>query len=290
MYLTATDKEITEIANDVSRLQKTIDSLYEKAIAFGIRVLVAIAIFIVGRFIIKKILKIVDKIFQKSNIEKSVARFVNSFLNVICYVVLIIIICKQVGIDTTSFVAILASGGLAVGLAFEGSLSNFAGGILILIMKPFKVGDYIISNGVEGIVEKIDIFYTSLNTIDNKAVKLPNGTLSNSILTNCSMNSERRVDIECGISYDADILEAKKVFEEVMYSYPHILKNKDNQVVVKNLGENSIVLELRMWVKAENYWDGKFFVNENLRVNLKKAGITIPYNQLDVHIINKKAE
>lgn len=287
MFATATEKELSDIANDVSRIEQLLNSIYDKTISFGIRVIIAIIIFLVGRFIIKKILKIVDNIFKRSSIDSSVSKFIYSFLNVILYVILVIILCKQVGIDTTSFVAILASGGLAVGLAFEGSLSNFAGGILILLMKPFKIGDYIVSNGVEGVVEKIDIFYTSLNTVDNKSVKLPNGILSNSILTNYSMNNARRVDVECGIGYNDNIKDAKKIFEDVMYSYPRILKDRDNTVVVKKLGENSIVLEIRMWVNSEDYWDGVFFVNENLKIALDEAGIIIPFNQLDVHIIDK---
>lgn len=284
--LESIENNIENMAEEVSKLSQLTSNLMDKAIAFGIKILIAILIFLVGRFIIKKIRKIVNRILNKSSVDIGVVKFINSLLNATLYIVLIIIICGQVGIETTSFAALLASGGLALGLAFEGSLSNFAGGVLILVMKPFLVGDYIESNGVEGVVEKIDIFYTSLITVDNKAVKLPNGTLSNSVLTNYSMHDKRRVDVEVGIHYDDDIKKAKTVLTEVMNSYENILPDDENAVVVKSLGESSVNLEVRMWVATENYWDGKFYLNEKIRVELDAAGITIPYNQLDVRIVN----
>ena len=157
---------------------------------------------------------------------------------------------------------------------------------MILIMKPFTVGDYIESNGVEGTVYKIDIFYTSLKTVDNKSVKLPNGTLSNSILTNYSMNEKRRVDVEVGIGYDDNIELARKELERVMNSYSNIMHDEANAVVVKNLADSAIIMEVRVWVPTEYYWDCKFYLNENIRVSFDKAGISIPFNQLDVNVHN----
>lgn len=281
------ENNIENITKEVSKLSQITSDLLDKAVAFGINLLIAVIIFLVGRFIIKKILKMMDRILQRSSVDLGVVKFVHSLLNIVLYIILIVIICGQVGIETTSFAALLASGGLAAGLAFEGSLSNFAGGVLILIMKPFLVGDYIESNGVEGTVEKIDIFYTSLNTIDNKSVKLPNGTLSNSVLTNYSMHNKRRVDVNVGIGYDDNIKKAKEVLSKVMYSYVGILKEEDNVVVVKGLEESSINMEIRMWVATENYWDARFYLNENIRIELGEAGITIPYNQLDVRIVKE---
>lgn len=281
---------VQEMASEVSKLSEISGDLIDKFIAFGIDVIIAIIIFFVGRFTIKKLLQLVDRILTKSSIDIGVVKFIHSVLNIVLYIVLILLICEQVGVKTTSFAAILASGGLAVGLAFEGSLSNFAGGVLILIMKPFTVGDYIESNGVEGTVDKIDIFYTSLSTIDNKAVKLPNGMLSNSVLTNYSMYKKRRIDVCVGIHYDDDIRKAKIVLTDVMNSYRNILKDEDNQVVVKSLGESSINMEVRMWVATENYWDGKFYLNEKIRESLGKEGISIPYNQLDVRIVKDEKQ
>lgn len=293
MLASATQKEVESVADnieqlstDVSKLSQIGSDLIDKAVAFGIDIVIAVIIFVIGKFIIKFILKFVDRIFAKSSADEGVSKFIHSVLKVALYIILTITICGQVGIETTSFAAIVASGGLAIGLAFEGSLSNFAGGVMILIMKPFTVGDYIESNGVEGTVYKIDIFYTSLKTVDNKSVKLPNGTLSNSILTNYSMNDKRRVDVEVGISYDDNIELARKELERVMNSYSNIMHDEANAVVVKNLADSAIIMEVRVWVPTEYYWDCKFYLNENIRVSFDKAGISIPFNQLDVNVHN----
>lgn len=293
LLASATQKEvesvsdnIEQLSKDVSKLSQIGSDLIDKAVAFGIDIIIAVIIFVIGKFIIKFILKFVDRIFAKSSADEGVAKFIHSVLKVALYIILAITICGQIGIETTSFAAIVASGGLAIGLAFEGSLSNFAGGVMILIMKPFTVGDYIESNGVEGTVYKIDIFYTSLKTVDNKSVKLPNGTLSNSILTNYSMNEKRRVDVEVGIGYDDNIELARKELERVMNSYSNIMRDEANAVVVKNLADSAIIMEVRVWVPTEYYWDCKFYLNEQIRVAFDKAGISIPFNQLDVNVHN----
>lgn len=293
LLASATQKEvesvsdnIEQLSKDVSKLSQIGSDLIDKAVAFGIDIIIAVIIFVIGKFIIKFILKFVDRIFAKSSADEGVAKFIHSVLKVALYIILAITICGQIGIETTSFAAIVASGGLAIGLAFEGSLSNFAGGVMILIMKPFTVGDYIESNGVEGTVYKIDIFYTSLKTVDNKSVKLPNGTLSNSILTNYSMNEKRRVDVEVGIGYDDNIELARNELEKVMNSYSNIMRDESNVVVVKNLADSAIIMEVRVWVPTEYYWDCKFHLNEQIRVAFDKAGISIPFNQLDVNVHN----
>ena len=293
MLASATQKEVESVSDNIEQLSKDVSNLsqigsdlIDKAVAFGIDIIIAVIIFVIGKFIIKFILKFVDRIFAKSSADEGVAKFIHSVLKVALYIILAITICGQIGIETTSFAAIVASGGLAIGLAFEGSLSNFAGGVMILIMKPFTVGDYIESNGVEGTVYKIDIFYTSLKTVDNKSVKLPNGTLSNSILTNYSMNEKRRVDVEVGIGYDDNIELARKELERVMNSYSNIMRDEANAVVVKNLADSAIIMEVRVWVPTEYYWDCKFYLNENIRVSFDKAGISIPFNQLDVNVHN----
>ena len=293
LLASATQKEvesvsdnIEQLSKDVSKLSQIGSDLIDKAVAFGIDIIIAVIIFVIGKFIIKFILKFVDRIFAKSSADEGVAKFIHSVLKVALYIILAITICGQIGIETTSFAAIVASGGLAIGLAFEGSLSNFAGGVMILIMKPFTVGDYIESNGVEGTVYKIDIFYTSLKTVDNKSVKLPNGTLSNSILTNYSMNEKRRVDVEVGIGYDDNIELARNELEKVMNSYSNIMRDESNVVVVKNLAHSAIIMEVRVWVPTEYYWDCKFYLNEQIRVAFDKAGISIPFNQLDVNVHN----
>jgi len=274
----------TTIVEEPSKIQDIISMLIDKGIDFGLRLISAFAIFIIGKMIIGKLVNIIKRILEKSQIDVSVVKFLNSLIKVVLYIILVVIICGQVGIETTSFAAILASGGLAIGLAFEGSLSNLAGGVLILVMKPFKVGDYIEVSGDEGTVEKIEIFYTSLRTGDNKAVKLPNGVLSNSVITNYSMHNTRRVDVTVGIEYGDDCIKAKRVLTDLMNSYENILSDNDNQVVVKEYADSCIQLQIRMWVATENYWDGYFYLNEHMNDKLTAAGITIPYNKLDVRL------
>lgn len=290
MFLFATDavseiqENVDEINTKVSKLSELTDGILSKIIDLGFDLLIAILIFIIGKIILNLIRKLVKRIFTKSAVDTGVVKFVDSLIKTIGYIIIIITICGQIGIQTTSFITILGTAGLSIGLALEGCLSNFAGGVLILVTRPFKVGDYIIVNGVEGSVEKMDIIYTTLDTPDNKVVKLPNGTLSNSVLTNVTNQVKRRVDVQVGIHYEDDVVFAKKVAADVMNSYPNILKEEDNMVVVKSLDESCVALEIRMWTDTENYWDGKFYINENIKKAFADNGISIPYNQLDVHL------
>ena len=224
--------------------------------------------------------------------EISVKKFLLSLARALLYFVLIIIICNQVGIDTTSFIALLGTAGLALGLALQGSLSNFAGGVLILLLRPFSVGDYIIDavSGKEGTVEKIDLFYTYLYTPDNRSVIIPNGNLTNSTITNVSSQDKRRVDIEAGISYNANMADAKRVIETLMEKDERILHDEQNAVVIKELAASQVTVLMRAWVRTENYWDVYFDMTEKIKDAFDKAGIEIPYNQLDVHVHRDKSE
>lgn len=275
---------VDEISTKVSRLSTILDNTINKLVDFAFDFATAVIIFVLGRFILKLIRKFVKNLFDKSSVDDSVSKFVDSLVNAIGYFVIIIIICGQIGIQTTSFITLLGTAGLSIGMALQGCLSNFAGGVLILVTKPFKAGDYIFVNGIEGTVEKIDIIYTTLNTIDNKMVKVPNGTLSNSVLTNASYNEKRRVDVEVGINYEDDVKKAKNVAEKVMEGCSYALKEENNVVVLKTLGDSSVVLEIRMWVRSEHYWDAKFYLNEKIKEEYEENEITIPYNQIDVHI------
>ena len=223
---------------------------------------------------------------ERAGTDEGVRQFVIPVIRYSLYVVLIFIIMGLFGIATTSAVAVLGSAGVAVGLALQGSLSNFAGGVLILLLKPFRVGDYIIedSNKNEGTVAEISIFYTKLVTADNKVIMIPNGTLSNSSLTNVSNMERRRVDVAVGISYEADIRQAKEVLLAVADRDEARLADEEALVFVDSLGESAVNMVVRIWVKSDDYWTAKWRLTEEVKYTLDEHGISIPYPQLDVQI------
>ncbi|MCI6499134.1 mechanosensitive ion channel family protein [Lachnospiraceae bacterium HCP1S3_C3] len=279
-----------EVADDINKkanafveyLKTHIDTF----IAFGFRILFAILMIIVGKIIIKFLLKICDRFFDRAGTEISVRKFLNSFIRVVLYIVLILVVCAQVGIETTSFIAVMGSAGLALGLSLQGSLSNFAGGILILLIKPFVVGDYIIDggSGKEGKVSRIDLFYTHLITPDNKMIVIPNGTLANSNLTNLTTFDKRRVDIMVGISYSSDIKKAKELLEEIADKCQYVLKEEKVEVFVNSLDSSQVTLGIRVWTKTTDYWDALFQLNETIKYTFDENDIEIPFDQLEVHV------
>lgn len=275
-----------EVIKEASKLIETIEGFLPKVFDFAVNVIIALILLFVGRIVIKYIIKFMDKFLKRANVEISVQKFLDSLIKVILYIVLIVIICGQVGIETTSFIAVLGSAGLALGLALQGSLSNFAGGVLILVLKPFKVGDYILdgSSGKEGTVKKIDLFYTYLDTSDNKKLIIPNGNLANTHIVNTSSNEKRRVDFELGISYEADIDKAKAVILQTAKSEEFVLKNEEIFVFIKELAASQVTVGVRVWSLNSNYWTVYFNLNEAFKKSLDEAGIEIPYNQLSVHI------
>lgn len=278
-------KETVEKANQfLDHLENMVPSM----INFGINILIAIVIFGFGKILIQCLLKICNKFFDKANMEISVKKFLLSLIKTILFLILAITICGQLGIETTSFIAVIGSAGLALGLAFQGSLSNFAGGVLILLMKPFKVGDYISESGTgrEGTVQQIDICYTTLITPDNKKVVIPNGNLSNSSLTNASAFEKRRVDIEVGVSYYTDISEAKAEMENLANNHALILKEEEIFSFVSNLDSSQVTLGLRVWCLTSDYWTVKFDLTEGIKQRFDEKGIEIPFNQLVVHLDN----
>ena len=275
-----------EVIKEASKLIEMIEGFLPKVFDFAVNVIIALILLFVGRIVIKYIIKFMDKFLKRANVEISMQKFLDSLIKVILYIVLIVIICGQVGIETTSFIAVLGSAGLALGLALQGSLSNFAGGVLILVLKPFKVGDYILdgSSGKEGTVKKIDLFYTYLDTSDNKKLIIPNGNLANTHIVNTSSNEKRRVDFELGISYEADIDKAKAVILQTAKSEEFVLKNEEIFVFIKELAASQVTVGVRVWSLNSNYWTVYFNLNEAFKKSLDEAGIEIPYNQLSVHI------
>lgn len=274
-----------EVTKEVSRFQQYINDHIPDVISFGMRAVLAIIVFIIGKKVIDLIRKIVRRSLEKSTVDKGVEQFTDSLLKCVLYFILIISLVKQFGVDTTSLAALLASGGVALGLALQGSLSNFAGGVLILLLKPFVVGDYIIedAHGNEGTVKEIQIFYTKLATIDNKTIVIPNGSLSNTSLTNVTAKDERRLDIIVGIAYDSDLKKAKQLIETILREDEKILQEEQIVVYVDNLGESSVDIGLRAWVRTEEYWTTRWRMLEEIKLTFDREGIDIPFPQVTVH-------
>ncbi|WOD42111.1 mechanosensitive ion channel family protein [Hwangdonia lutea] len=249
----------------------------ELAINYGLKILGAILIWIIGSWLIKKIIKATKKIMSKREYDESLQKFLLNLLSWVFKIVLIVVVLGTVGVETTSFAAILAAAGLAIGMALQGSLGNFAGGVLIMIFKPFKIGDFINAQGESGTVKEIEIFTTKLTTPDNKEIIIPNGSLSNGNITNFSTEATRRVDFTFGVGYDSDIKKTKEVILSVIQSNPSVLKDPEPTINVSELADSSINFLTRVWVNKEDYWAVNFDIIERTKEALDAAGIDIPY-------------
>ncbi|PKM51347.1 MAG: mechanosensitive ion channel protein MscS [Firmicutes bacterium HGW-Firmicutes-7] len=260
------------------------EGLYGAIILYGGKVILSIILLLIGLKVIKKIVKIADNKFEKFNFDKSLRPFLLSLIKVSLKVLLLITIASMFGVQTTSFIAVIGSAGLAIGLALQGSLSNFAGGILILILKPFKIGDYIEGAGHAGTIEEIQIFYTILTTPDNKRVIIPNANLSNSSTINYSTNSTRRVDFVFGVGYEDDMNKVKEILRKIASEHPLILQDPSPQVVLGEYDASAINFFFRVWAKNEDYWKIYYDVMEQVKVEFDNEQINIPYPQMDIHI------
>ena len=278
--MTAADKQ------EIGVLKNYIESILPNMLDFCFNVVLAVIVYLIGSRIIKAILKMNKRWADRKEIDEGVKQFINAFIKGALYVLLIFIILTLFGVTTASVVAVLGSAGLTLGLALQGSLSNFAGGVMILLMKPFKVGDYVIedTNKNEGTVEEISLFYTRLKTIDNKSIVIPNGTLANNSMTNITAAEKRRLDLTVGISYQADIRQAKEVLNQVILNEPACLLEEETKVFVSELADSCVIMGIRIWVKTEDYWDAKWRMNENIKYALDENEIEIPYPQMDVTI------
>ena len=280
------NENIENVTQQISRTQEYIDKYLPVVISFGLRLLLTIILFIVGSRLIKVVRKIVRRSMERTGADMGVIQFMDSLIKLLLYFLLIMFLADGIGVDTTSVMALVGSAGLTIGLAFQGSLSNFAGGVLILLIKPFKVGDYIIytSGNLEGKVTKIEMFYTTLFTIDNKKVVIPNGTLSNSSLINVTAEDKRRIDITVGVSYTANLKLAKEVCLNLLAAQPAVLQDQNNMVVVDDLADSSVNLKICCWVQAEDYWTVRWDLMEKIKTAFDENGIEIPFNQLDVNL------
>lgn len=271
------------------KLQSYLDTAVQLAMQYAPKLLLAIIVLVVGMWIINRFVAGVALAMEKRNVEPTLARFLRSLTNILFKALLLISVTSMIGVETTSFVAVLGAGGLAIGLALQGSLANFAGGVLILLFRPYKVGDFIEAQGISGSVKSIEIFNTVMNTPDNKVIIVPNGMLSNGIITNFSKEAMRRVDMSFGIGYGDDIVQAKAVLLRLIREESRILADPEPLVAVASLGDSSVNLVVRVWVVAADYWTVQFEMIERVKLAFDDAGISIPFPQRDVHLYAEKA-
>lgn len=268
-----------------------ISLLYNTAIAlvleYGPKLIGAVFVLVIGLWVIKLITRGIRKIFSGRNIDPSLTPFLLSIINITLKILLVVSVMGMMGVEMTSFIAILGAAGLAVGMALSGTLQNFAGGVIILIFKPFKVGDYIEAQGYGGSVSSIQIFNTYLKTPDNKLIVIPNGGLSTGSLTNYSAEETRRVDWTFGIGYDDDYDKAKALLVEMISADKRIMTDPEPFFALAELADSSVNIAVRAWVKAPDYWGVFFSINENVFKSFKKEQISIPYPQMDVHVSNQ---
>ncbi len=283
---------LQELSDNPGVIRTYLEGMVPSLLSFLVRVIVAIIVLLIGSRIIKFLLKLIKKSLDRSKVEAGVVTFLCSLVKYSLYFVLAMIILAQFGVTTSSVVAVLGSAGLTLGLALQGSLSNFAGGVLILLLKPFVVGDYIIdgATGQEGTVSSITIFYTKLLTIDNRMILIPNGTLSNSSITNVTHMEKRRIDLLIGVSYEANLAKTKQVLLDVVKSEDKILPGEPVDVYVSELADSSVQMGVRAWVKTEDYWPIRWKMTEDIKNALDANGISIPYPQMDVTIAMQKEE
>lgn len=277
-------------ASSSSKFKVDWDSLFERltdwSIEIGKSILGAILIYIIGRFIIKQINRLVSKILEKRKLEISVQTFLKSLLSLLLNLILAFAIIAKLGVETTSFAAILASAGVAIGMALSGNLSNFAGGLIILVFKPFKVGDYIDGQNASGTVKEIQIFHTILSTVDNKIIYVPNGSLSSNAIVNYSKQETRRAEWVFGVEYGEDYERVKAVLERIIAADERILQTPAPFIGLSSLSASSVDVKVRVWTKSSDYWDVVFDMNRVVYETFNKEGIGFPFPQLTVHQAN----
>jgi small conductance mechanosensitive channel len=266
------------------RIQGYIDQAVEMAIQWGPKLLLTIIVLIVGLWIIKRVVNVVKKGLETSKTDVTLAKFLASLTSIILKALLFISVASMVGIETTSFIAILGAAGLAIGLALQGSLANFAGGVLILMFRPYKIGDFVDAQGVSGTVSAIQIFNTVIKTPDNKVIIVPNGSISNGIITNFSAEETRRVDFVFGIGYDDDIAKTKETLKAIFAADERVFDDPAPFVVLSELADSSVNFTCRVWVKAPDYWAVYFDTMETVKLRFDAENISIPYPQQDVHM------
>ena len=280
--------DAAEVKEELSRFGEWVESLIPRALDFVIEVALAFVFIVIGMKLIGWVRKILRKSLERNHADTGLVQFLDSLVKYGLYILLALTILQRFGVQTTSIVAAIGSVGVAIGLALQGSLSNFAGGVIILLIKPFKVGDYVIQGSLEGNVSEIQLFYTTLTTPDNRKIIIPNGQLADNSLINATAADTRRLDIKVGISYNSDVKLAKDLLLKLGENDPDTLKEegKAPMAAVEKLADSSVNMLLRVWTPTDKYWDVKFRLTEAVKTTFDEAGIEIPFNQLDVHLIN----
>ena len=274
----APDESLKDMEKQLSLLERYLNELPDKLLGLGVRTVLALILFAIGSRLIAMIRHFIRRAMERSSASEEAAQFLDSSI-------LVFMILQLFGVEAASIATVIGSVGVTIGLAIQGSLSNCIGGILIMMLKPFHVGDYIIEGGGnEGIVQQISVFYTKLATYDNQIILIPNGNLANSSLTNVTDEAERRVDLKVGISYDSDIRSARKAVQEIAKKNPYVLPEREITVNVDELADSSVVLVVKFWAKKENYWQARYTMLEDIKYGFDEAGIRIPYPQMDVHL------
>ena len=253
-------------------------------IPWAINITMAIVVFIIGRMVVGFVVRLVNKLMKRSKMDEILVNFICSILNAVLLLFVVVAALDQLGVNTTSLIALMGAAGLAVGLALQNSLQNFAAGVMLIVFRPFKAGDFVEAGGTTGIVENISIFSTMLKTLDNREVIVPNGNIYGSNITNFSARPTRRVDLMFGIGYGDDIRQAKDIMTKLVVEDERILKDPEPQIVVGELGDSSVNFHVRPWVKTADYWDVYFDLTEKVKLSFDEAGISIPYPQMDVHL------
>ncbi|AIF99815.1 mechanosensitive ion channel protein MscS [Alteromonas australica] len=271
-------------ASDIERY------INEYAIPWGINIAMAIAIYVIGRIVVGFILSIFRRVMAKSKYDAMLVDFLEAIISAILMLFVIVASLDQLGVDTTSLVAILGAAGLAIGLSLQDSLKNFAAGVMLLVFKPFKSGDFVEAGGTAGTVNKIGIFTSTMTTPDNKEIIVPNGAIYSGTITNFSAKETRRVDMVVGIGYDADLLKAKQVLQEMVEADPRILQEPAPTIAVAELADSSVNFVVRPWVQSADFWDVKFDFTEAVKLRFDKEGISIPFPQMDVHLHKDASE
>jgi len=268
-------------------IETNTDKFIAMIMSYGPKLVLAIVTLIVGLWVIKLIVKLIIASMKKANLEEALIHFLSSLLGMLLKIALVISVASMIGIEMTSFIAIVGAAGLAVGLALQGSLANFAGGVLILLFKPFKIGDFIEANGYMGTVREIQIINTILKTPDNKTIIIPNGSLSSACVTNFSTEPTRRVDMVFGIGYSDDIGKAKGILEKLFKGDSRVLQDPATMIIVSELADSSVNITVRAWCNSADYWGIFFDMQENVKLEFDKQGISIPFPQRDVHLFNQ---